>query len=243
MTSLVWSRTTEDAFSDPYEYLVEKQFRREAHAFLSGLMGVLATRNATFKAGDQSLEKAQWMLANDAVQSALDCLDAIEVGKHRIASKLFRCMFEGMDRLQFFSTGTQKAKASLGRWYQGGQIHHRDIREWIEVARGPSAKEASKKAFGDLSQFLHGAYRALLDGYSRGKGDRMIYDGCFDSAFLVPRQTLSVYHVVLAQLITRLHWTLAETGTMEPEVLLALWRKSLETHTVPRRFSAKRRAG
>ena len=97
MPSVVWGRTPQEAYDNPYEYEAQDQFVREAKSLLKHMNTVFQKYSMRFHRDDHSIKKAVWMLQLDALDSLKDALDALVNKKHRVASKLFRGIVETLD--------------------------------------------------------------------------------------------------------------------------------------------------
>ena len=94
MPSLVWDRDPEEAFKNPYEYEIQKQFVRESTIILEGFHKLMDKRNLRYPNDDISLEKALWILNYDSLDALQDCLEMLQIKKHKLAGRLFRDVWE-----------------------------------------------------------------------------------------------------------------------------------------------------
>ena len=254
MSSIVWQRDTQEAFENPYEYGAQDQFRREASILLNNLYKILNSNLKQYKLDDTSVEKAVWLLQVDALDGLFDALEAIEFKRHRVASQLFRGVMEALDLAALFASRSSKSMGLLTKWYNNEVILHREYRKHIEASKGAKAKEERAKLYKALSQFTHRTYRAILDGYVRGAGDRLMHDRSGltigltgsesegpDVALVLPA-TMSAYHAVLAQLIIFFAGEIVARGNLPVLDVTKAFTESLEDHTVPRRFMPRRRS-
>jgi hypothetical protein len=248
MPSHVWGRDSQEAYEEPYEYAVQDQFVREASKLLRELYRCLNSDKREFTVPDRSLKKAIWLLAMDALDSLRDCLNALAYKNHRIAAKLFRDIIESMDLAALFDSGTAKSRVFLEKWYRNDIIPHREYRDFVEKTESPKRAQELRRHYVSLSQFTHRSYRAILDGYSKGVGERLVHDGTGvlygtsgeASKMLVLPHTISSYLAVLANLIVIYSDEIVKRGLLKGEELRKAFASSLESETVPRTFFPRR---
>jgi hypothetical protein len=248
MPSQVWGRDPQEAFEEPYEYEIQEQFSREAVSLLARLYRVLNSNQFRYAVEDQSPAKAVWLLAMDALDSLRDCLTTLGGKEHRIAGKLFRDVMESMDLAAYFHSGTPKSISSLQQWYADEIVPHREYRDYVKQTEDAEAAKRLAKHYSSLSRFTHRSYHAILGGYSRGGGDRLVHDrtgelyGNSDSSatFLVLPQTIASYYAVLANLVLDYSSELLELGLVSQEEVQASFDAILEPETVSRRFFPRR---
>ena len=77
MPSLVWERSFQEAYDNPYEYDVQNQFVHEAMSLLKELNTIFQKNSMKFHKDDRSIKKAVWMLQLDGLDSLKDALDAL----------------------------------------------------------------------------------------------------------------------------------------------------------------------
>ncbi len=236
MPSLVWDRSPEEAHINPHEYGIQEQFIREAKVLLQKLYAGLDKYVMKFHRDDKSIKKATSMLQNDAIDSLRDCLEMLEKKKHRLASRLFRDVIETLDLAAYFNSGTVASKNDLAKWYKNQVIPHRRYRDYIKKTEGNAKSEKKKELYGQLSKYTHRSYLVLLQGYSLGRGDLLVYDSHSESDLLVLPHTISEYFAVLAGLIKVFSKEVVLYGLLSKEEVDSAWESSLEKETVPRRF-------
>ena len=244
MPSQLWGRDPQEAFENPYEYAVQEQFVREAKAIFRQSYMLLTADSHSYAASDTGREKAVWLLHMDALDSLRDALDALERRRHRVAGKLFRSVLESVDLAAYFHSGSPDSATDLAKWYADEVVLHGRYRDHVRRTDGPAAANLKRDRHRSLSKFVHRSYRAILDGYSLGKGHRLLHDGLGArfgdhngaDTFLVLPQTIATYHASLAELTLLFLSEVARRGTAtEGEVSSAL-ESSLEEETVKRRF-------
>lgn len=240
MTSFVWGRNPQEAFDNPYEYDAQDQFVREAEAFLRRMTEALDSYNMKFTRDDNGLKKATWMLLQDIVDSLYECLALIKEKRHRIAARLFRDVVESLDLIKLFHSGTERASRTLEKWYENEVISHSKARDYLKDIEGESAANARRDYYRQLSKFTHRTYRALLDSYVLGRGDKLAHDSHSPSKLLVLPQTISAYYAVLGDLIIQMAEIASLGGVIEKSYVKEAWLASLEEKRVPRRFAIKR---
>jgi hypothetical protein len=248
MPSQVWGRDPQEAYQEPYEYAIQDQFDREARTLLGQYYRFLNSDRYRFSMDDQSLEKAIWLLAMDALDSLRDCLDALARKNHRVAGKLFRDVIESMDLAAFFDSRSEHSQTCLEKWYRDGIVSHGKYRDHVRKMESPEAADRLARHYRSLSRFTHRSYRALLDGYSRGYGDRLVHDGTGEllgtsnesPKLLVLPQTISYYYAVLANLILDYSDEISNRGLLTQEQVRTAFVESLEAETVPRKFLPRR---
>ena len=248
MASLVWGRDPQEAFEEPYEYEIQEQFAREARALLTHLYRILNSDRFRYTVEDQSLAKAIWLLAMDALDSLRDCLTALGRKEHRIAGKLFRDVTESMDLAAYFHSKTLKSISSLQQWYADEIVPHREYRDYVKKKEGIEVSEHLAKHYSSLSHLTHRSYHAVLSGYSRGGEGRLVHDRTSElygdsensAVFLVLPQTIASYYAVLANLILYYSSVLSELGLVSQKEIKASFVTCLEKQTIPRRFLPRR---
>ncbi len=249
MPSQVWERDPQEAFENPYEYEIQDQFVREARSLFPRLYHLLNSDHHRYSVEDRSRQKAVWLLAMDALDSLRDCLKALTRKEHRIAGKLFRDVVENMDLAEYFHSGTDKSVSFLVKWYADKIVPHRCYRDYVKRTRSEQEAKRLAKHYSSLSCFTHRSYRAILDGYSRGGGNRLVHDGIGEmygngensTTSLVLPQTIASYYAVLANLVLEYTTELSELGLVTLDEVRDAFAKSLEEGTVPRRFLPRRR--
>ena len=236
MPSIIWGRDPQEAIEQPYEYECQDQFCREATVVLSEFSAQLEKYTMTFTLKDTSVEKAIWMLQNDAVDSLKDILESLQSKMHRIAGKLFRDILESLNLAAYFHSEVDSSKKNLQLWYAGEFIPHRIYREYIKDHFGESARKTSVEFYNDLSKFTHRNYYVLLYGYVLGAEDRISYDGYLESDILILPHTIAMYYAMLSQFIFIASDELQLRGLISQKEIDEIWERSLESETVPRRF-------
>ncbi len=241
MPSIVWGRDPQEAIDQPYEYGCQDQFCREATNLIDGLLSQLEGYTMTFTRDDRSVQKAIWMLQNDALDSLRDILDSLKVRKHRIAGKLFRDVLESLNLAAYFHSEVTSSRKDLNDWYDGEVIPHRKYREYLSKEYGEEARKTSAEFYGSVSKFTHRTYHILLYGYVLGTEDKLSYDGYMaDSGILILPQTISMYFAMLSHFIYIASGELYHRGLISESVIEDVWAKHLEKETIPRRFKPMR---
>ena len=235
MPSIIWGRDPQEAIEEPYEYECQDQFCREATLLLNQFSSELEKYTMAFKLEDVSIEKAIWMLQNDAIDSLKDILDSLQNKRHRIAGKLFRDVLESLNLSAYFHSGVSSSKQHLAEWYQDEIIPHRVYREYIKNELGEQAKLSSAKFYSNVSKFTHRSYKILLYGYGLGTEDRLSYDG-YDGDILILPQTIAMYFATLSSFTYLASNELHLRGLVAKETIDVIWENCLGKETVTRRF-------
>lgn len=241
MPSLVWGRSPQEAYDNPYEYEAQDQFAREAKLLLKHMNTAFQKYSMRFHREDHSIKKAVWMLQLDALDSLKDALDALVNKKHRVASKLFRGIVETLDLAEYFHMNSNKSNRQLEKWYNDKVIPNSLYRDFIKETKGIKAKEEKTYYHSTLSKIIHRTYKVLLYGYGLGAGDMIWHDGYKNSGLLILPQTISMYFTVLADLILNFLREASVRGILSEKEVKEAIVESLETKTVPRRFSLRLR--
>lgn len=244
MPNQVWGRDPQEAYENPYEYGVQEQFVREATKILNELYKLLQSRVLRFTVQQQTVEKAVWLLHVDALDSLRDSLQALQRKNHRVAAKMFRDIIETLDLAQYFRSGTPSSKFDLVKWYKDEIIPHKKSRKHVKKTSGEEIADRKAKQYSSLSRFSHRSYRAILDGYSVGAGDRLVHDkygftlseSQEASDILVLPQTIAAYFAYLAELIMVFTDELRSTGAVSEEQIKTVLDSCLEGETLERRF-------
>jgi hypothetical protein len=241
MPSLIWGRDPQEAIEEPYEYECQDQFCREASTLLNKLSSELEKYTMTFSLEDRSIDKAVWMLQNDAIDSLRDILHSLQSKRHRIAGKLFRDVLESLNLAAYFYSKVSPSQLHLESWYKDEFVPHSVYREYLKTEYGEEAKNASRQFYVSVSKFTHRSYHILLYGYALGVDNKISYDGYKeDSGILILPQTISMYLATLSNFIFFAAEELHLRGLIEKSIVNAAWEHSLEKETVQRRFKSMR---
>ena len=246
MPSQVWGRDPQEAFEEPYEYGIQDQFAREARSLLTRFYQFLNSDRHRYTIEEKSRQKAVWLLAMDALDSLHDCLKALTRKEHRVAGKLFRNVMESMDLAEFFHSGKDKSKLDI--WYADKFVAHSKYRDYVGKTRSPQEADLRTTRYKSLSRFIHRSYRAILDGYTRGRNDRLVHDGTGalygndegSSTLIVLPQIIDSYYAVLADLTLEYATELSKLDLVTGDEIHDAFAKSLESVTIPRRFMPRR---
>lgn len=236
MPSLVWGRSPQEAYDNPYEYEAQEQFVQEAKSLLKHINTIFQKNSMRFHREGHSIKKAVWMLQLDALDSLKDALDALVNKKHRVASKLFRGIVETLDLAAYFHMDSNKSNRQLKKWYNDEIILNSLYRDFIEKTKGIKAKEEKTDYYKTLSRITHRTYKVLLYGYGLGAGDMIWHDGYNNSGLLILPQTISMHFAILADLILNFLKEASARGILSKKEVKEAIVESLETKTVPRRF-------
>jgi hypothetical protein len=240
MASIVWGRDPQEAIEEPYEYEAQIQFAREAEKVLKLFSSELEKYTSKFNLNDTSVEKAIWMLQNDALDSLKDMLNSLIHKKHKIAGKLLRDITETLDLAAYFYSSNEHSKKALNKWFNDEIIVHSEFRDFIEMEAGLPAKEASRLYYRSLSKFAHRTYKTLLYGYSIGRDNQICYDGYDEDSFMALPQTISMYYAILADTIMKFTSELMQRELVPSSRIIEIFEESTEKETVPRRFKPMR---
>jgi hypothetical protein len=245
MPSIVWGRDPQEAFENPYEYEIQAQFVREAKQLLDEIYKLISIPKETYTVEDCSVEKAIWLLQMDALSSLRDCLKALTRKEHRIAGKLFRDIVETCDLAAYFNSRTKCSMRRLEQWYDDSIITNNDYRNYIKSRDGEYKAKQLAKYYQSLSKFTHRTYRIILDGYSKGSGNRLVHDGIAEthsgrqssSKTLVLPQTIATYMTVLADLIIMYFNELFECRLIDVKNAEHLFTRLMNRKTIPRKYT------
>jgi hypothetical protein len=237
MPSLVWDRDPEEAFKNPYEYEIQKQFVRESTIILEGFHKLMDKRNLRYPNDDISLEKALWILNYDSLDALQDCLEMLQIKKHKLAGRLFRDVWETIELANYFNRNTEKSRSDLTKWFNNEIISHSRVRD--QIKKLVSTYHAKEKAsyYRDLSQFTHRSYKAILKGYSLGRDNVIVNDSHSRTGALVLPHVISSYYACLASLIKYYSASIVECGSASKEDVDEVWKNGLEKETIERRFA------
>jgi len=184
----------------------------------------------------------------DALDSLRDCLTALTRKEHRVGAKLFRDVVETMDLAAYFHGRTTESRSALGKWYDDEIIPHRVYRDYVKNTQNPDIARRLAKHYSSLSRFTHRTYRAILEGYSRGREDRLVHDRTGElygndegsANFLVLPQTIASYFALLGNMALDYSSELSALDLVPQEDIQAAFIMSLEHKTLPRRFTPRR---
>lgn len=237
MTSFIWWRSPEEAYSNPYEYESQEQFAREAESLLENIFSFLMKNNGTFARDDRSQEKAIWLLFVDGNETLRDCLSLLNLKKHRLASRLFRDVVETMDLATYFSSNDHEKDKYLDKWYDNEVVPNRIFRRHISDAGSNELSNAYKEIYSQLSKLNHRTYRSLAYSYLLRNGEFMVYEDEFESSNILKLpHPISMYYALLAEIITRYTDRLVECNLISSEEMKMFWESALEPSTIPRRY-------
>lgn len=236
MPSFIWNRDPQEAMDNPYEYEAQEQFVREADRLLNLFLKELSRLDMKFTVHDTSLDKAIWMLHNDALDSLKDILQSLTLKKHKIAGKLFRDIVETLNIAAYFHSNTNEAKKDLLKWFDDEIISHRTYRDYILKEKGKQEAEKSRDYYRVISKFTHRTYKILLYGYVKGRNEFIAYDGFKDSDILILPQTISMYYAILADFIKFFSDETTNRGLLSTSKVTEIWKESIELEFVQRRF-------
>ncbi len=236
MPSFIWEIEPKEAYENPYEYPAQEQFLREAKNVLDGLFKEICSEKIRFKRDERSKEKAIWMLHIDALDSLRDCLRLLQDKKHRVAARVFRDVIESLDLAALFFSNTEYSKRHLDEWFNDEIIPNRVYRDYLKNRAGKDEIKNKINFYRMLSKITHRTYRTLAYGYVLGHNKHIIYEGQFESDFLIPPQTISMYLALLADFIKLISKEIKQHELINTERINQIWFDSLEKESVPRRF-------
>jgi len=221
MASKIWLNSLEDIQKSPYDYTERDKFKKEAKDFLGKLYPVFVEKyNLKFHKNDRSVEKAIYILQTDALDTLKECIDMIVNKKHRIVGKMFRDILEALDLAALFY-GEGAGGKHLSDWYDGNVILHCKYRDFLK--KNSADSQARNVFYKSLSEWTHHNYRPLLNSYTLGVGDMIVFDGYSD--LLITPQTLSEYEWMLAQLILMFIKEVSRCGLIDKKEVCNIFRE------------------
>lgn len=203
MSGAVWTRTTEDAYANPYDYEAQRLFLNEAAAILAASRDVLLQLNKSFTVEERSVAKATWMLQFDALDALADALFLFTQHRPSAAGRMFRDVLDTLDVAEHFMRGGQESRDDLAKWYEDEVVGHRRARESAGREGGEAVKNAMTEEYGDFSHFVHRTYRILQRSYQRGDGDRIWNETKFRELGRPLPHTVAEFLTIFAHLIVR----------------------------------------
>lgn len=240
MPSIVWGRHPQEAYDNPYEYEAQEQFLRECKALLEDFNIRLDFFTLQYHRDERSLGKATWMLSLDLVDTLIECAELLQDKRHRPASRLFRDAVETIDFLKILHSGMPRVETALQKWFENTTLRHADCRAYLRDIEGEQSSNERKEFYMQLSKFTHRTYCTLLHSYSLGQDNLLVHDSHSMNLLVLP-QTIASYLAILADLVIQVSECLQRVSAIPPEGIQAAWLTSLESHTVPRRFSGSLR--
>jgi hypothetical protein len=237
MASFVWNRDFEEAYSNPYEYGAQEQFVREAKKVLARLSKSLKRYNLHFTATETSVQKAVWMLHNDAVDALREALALLEKEKHKLVGRIFRDVWESSQLVEYFLSESPQSQNDLKKWFEDEVISHKMIRERLVISGRKAEAEQRRQRQRELSKFTHRTYRALQKSYSLDGDDKMVYDG-YEKNSVLPH-TVSAYYAILGDLIFRTLESMKKSKFISEKEARKILKQSLEKRTIPRGFAMR----
>jgi hypothetical protein len=235
MASFIWDREPEEAYSNPYEYEAQEQFVREAKRILGRLCKSLGKYNLHFYSKETSVQKATWMLHNDAIDALREALSLLEKKKHKLVGRIFRDAWESSQLVEYFLSGTPRSQSDLKKWFENEIIGHEKIRERLKKAGRNAEAEQRRQRHRELSKFTHRSYKSLLKGYSLGADDKMVYDS-YEKWSVLPH-TVSAYYAILGDLIIQNLESMKNSKLISAKEIEMIWKQNLEKKSVPRKFA------
>ena len=211
MRSPLWTQPLDEVVANPYDWPSYRLFQEESRLILDALFPLLDRHVLKHHKDERSLDKALWMLLNDALDTLRDCVALMEQQKHRLVGKMFRHLIEVMDLASYFHASTSDSRADLERWFDDEVIPHRRYRNHLERTHGTEKADQSKRDYSNFSRWTHNSYRTLLNSYSLGRDDLLVYDSHSPSILTLP-STLSQYLWALGKFITEYVALLELTG-------------------------------
>ena len=236
MTSLIWLRSSQDAIDNPYEYEAQNQFISESYKILTALLNKLENNQLVFHKDNKSIEKAVWMLHNDATEALLECHSLLTEKRHKVASRLFRDVVETLDLAAYFHSNTKQSKGNLLKWYKGNVVPNRYYRDYVKSTFGNKVSSKKKEIYSQYSKFTHRTYDVLLYSYSLGRDNNLVYDGFEKDSILILPHTIAMYLTLLADLILMLSNELVARQSISKIQMDEIWSESLDDHTVQYRY-------
>lgn len=240
MPSLIWSRSSQDAIDNPYEYDVQDQFMQESDKILSSFLGELEPKQLAYQKDDKSIEKAIWMLHNDATEALIECHTLLIEKRHKIASRLFRDVIETLDIAAYFHSDTDESSRNLLKWYDGHVIPNRLYRNFVKLNYGEKASARKRELYSQYSKFTHRTYDVLLYSYSLGRDNYLVYDGYEKDSILILPHTIAMYLSLLADLILLLSDELVARQSVSEKLMNEIWSNSLDGSYSQKRFISPR---
>ena len=201
MASTLWAKSLEEVVANPYDWSSYHSFIKESQQLLNILFPLLERHVLKYNKNDRSCDKALWMLMNDGLDTLRDCVFLMEYQKHRLVGKMFRHLVEVMDLACYFRANTTNSTNDLQRWYNDEIIPHRRYRDYLAKYLSQEKAKQSKDDHSNFSRWTHHTYRTLLNSYSLGRDDLMVYDSHSPHTLTLPT-TLSQYLWALGTFIS-----------------------------------------
>lgn len=208
----------DEVVKNPYNWQSQKIFLKEADQLLENLYKILDSQNLKYHKDKRSLQKATWMLLNDGLDTLRDCVFLMKIQKHRLVGKMFRHLIEVIDLTNYFQVDTTKSRNDLEKWFDDKIVTHKRYRDHIEKEKGEEMAVQRRSEHRIFSRWTHHTYTTLLNSYSLGKDDLLVYDSHSPNILVLP-QTLSQYLWALGQFIGDFLVLLRTTGFASKEDL------------------------
>jgi hypothetical protein len=193
--------------------------------------------NLRYPIDDVSLEKALWILNYDSLDALQDCLEMLQLKKHKLAGRLFRDVWETIELANYFNSNTEESKRDLAKWFNNEIISHSRVRDQIKKLQSTDLAKEKANRYQDLSKFTHRSYKAILSCYSRGRDNLMVNDSHSRTGALVLPHVISNYYAYFASLIRYYSTSIIECGSASKEDVDEVWKNGLEKETIERRFA------
>lgn len=226
MLSTYWNKRPQDAYENPWDYSEQKLFLKEAHLLLERMKKSLNQFNLKFKLNEETLAKANWMLAQEIADVLFEILFCLKNKRHRIAGRMFRGCIETIDLMKILNSAVSESGIYLKKWYENETVKHSSMRAVIRRVDGGLDKANRKDLFRILSKLTHRTYVCLLESYSLGRDNLIIHESCATKTILVLPQVIASHLALLGQLILEACETLKLSETLKvSNVTEGVWSK------------------
>jgi len=250
MASIYWDRDSQEAIDQPYEYPAEEQFVREAKNLIKKLQELLPEKKRFF-INDRTLQKATWMLQVDVLFAFKDCIDVMDLKKHRLVGPLIRIMYENLHQVEYLNSGDAKATKALSKWFNNESPSHFDYREYIKKTKSKALSEFLKREYAAFSKLTHRTYRSLLYNYGVGADSLNENTGKMESFIWYDeewplRQSISMFYAIIGTFGTLMTTNFKTYGILTEQEVNEAWNSSMEEIQIPRGYlspEAKKRFG
>lgn len=239
LKNIIWTRGTQEAMDNPYEWDAQKKFVKEANEFLRKIRKHII-ENKSFTKDDISKEKAIWMLSLVALDSAIEITISLKRNQIHVIYHLLRSIQEALDLATFFSIGDNKSTEMLNKWYRGEIVSHAVYRDYLKKMGNNEKSDHLNQIYKALSKFKHNAYPTLLYSYFLAPNGIIHHYGRYESDSSKPVNTIAMLHSVTAKVILELSFQLPVLKVLDISVLLDFIGDQTRKRAVKRKYLIKK---
>lgn len=236
MASIIWDRDSQEAINNPYEYPAEEQFVREAKSLISSLEKLLLNKK-NFYLNERTLEKATWMLQVDVLFAFKDCIEILDLKKHRLVGPLVRIIYENLYQIEYLNSSSKAVTKAISDWFENKSPSHNDYRNHIRNTISKEYADFIKDQYTAYSKLTHRTYKSLLYNYALGAKSEDLTDSriWYDENWPL-RQSISMFYAIVGMFGKAMMQNLKLYGILTEEEIDNAWNNSIEAKQIPRGY-------